>query len=62
MIYQIHTFSSSIWLIIAVGPEEKENIRIGAIVLFDTLQKYYLRSSSIFFPESITIIYFRILQ
>lgn len=49
MLYQIHTSSSGIWLIIAVGLQTKEKIRMGAIVLFDTLQKYYLRSSCIFF-------------
>jgi hypothetical protein len=62
MIYQIHTSSSSILLIIATGPQAKGKIRMGAIVLFYTLQKYYLQRSSIFFPESITIIHFEILK
>jgi hypothetical protein len=62
MIYQIHTSTSRNWLIIANGPQANGKIRVGAIVLFDTLQKYYLRNSSTFFPEFITIIYFGILQ
>jgi hypothetical protein len=38
MIFQIHTSSSSIWFIMANGPQAKEKILMSAIVLFDTLQ------------------------